>query len=69
MEIPKAADKCSDSCGRECGAVEGCVAVPLAEELAAVPGRTYLESRGFFPGRAAVKTLCMEISIRRKTAT
>ena len=51
------------------GTGEKCVAVRLAERLAAVSGGTYLESRGLFPGRAAVKLLLKEISIRRKTAT
>ena len=37
--------------------VERCVVVPLAVGLAAVPGRASLESRGLFPGRAAVKTI------------
>ena len=37
--------------------VERCVAVPLAVGLAAVPGRTSLESVGLFPGRATVKTV------------
>ena len=38
------------------GTGEKCVAVRLAERLAAVSGGTYLESHGLFPGRAAVKT-------------
>ena len=51
------------------GTGEKCVAVRLAERLAAVSGGTCLESRGLFPGRAAVKLLHKGISIRRKTAT
>ena len=51
------------------GSSDKCVAGRLAERLPAVSGGTYLESRGLFPRRAAVKLLLKEISIRRKTAT